>query len=200
MSKTLFSFGPGVIIARVIAGVVAVLVGTVALDPGGSLGLAVWLLGAFILAHTLCDFLLQSAKNDEAAGPKDSETGLREFAASFVATASVILGLLTVFDTQPFTPTIKVGIAALVTAILSGIVLVGLLLAAPPQSDTENAAWNLIRYVFNFSVWALALGLLCISTGLLYRKNTETKGAEGGPRISAGPQSHRLHRRHPRRW
>ena len=169
MLTQFFKCGTAVNVVRFLAGVAAVLIGTLALDPTGSLGLAVWLLGAFIIAHTVCDLLLQHLKADESSAPADSETGLREFAASFVATASVILGLLAVFDTEPFTQTIKVGIAALVTAILAGIVLVGLLLAAPAASATETAAWNLIRYVFNLSVWALALGLLCIASGLLYR-------------------------------
>jgi len=50
--------------------------------------------------------------------------------------------------------------------ILLGIVLVGLLLAAPKASHQD--AWNFIRYVFNLALWALALGLLCIVMPLLY--------------------------------
>lgn len=171
MLTNFFSNGTVLNTLRFVAGIVAVLVGTVVLNPDGSLGLAVWLLGAFVITHALCDRLLQHLKKNKSSAPRDSETGRREFAASFVVTAGVILGLLTVFDTRPFTQTIKVGVAALIVAILAGIVLVGLLLAAPTETDEtdETAAENLIAYVFNLSVWALALGLLCIGAGLLHR-------------------------------
>ena len=87
----------------------------------------------------------------------------------------MILGLLAVFgDKTPKTPlTIKVGVVALVSDILIGIVLVGLLLAAPADDDSATVndarAWNLIRYVFNLALWGFSLGLLCISMALIYR-------------------------------
>ena len=143
-----------------IAGLVIIATG----DPAVSLGVAVLLLGCFIGGHAWIDYTFQRIRQDYNP-PQDS--GLRDFASAFVSTSGVILGLLAVFGDHPFSLTIKVGIAALVSDIMVGIVLVGLLLAGAAPDDQR--AWNLIRYVFNVALWALSLGLLCIAMGLLYR-------------------------------
>lgn len=129
-------------------------------DP---LGLALVLVGAFIVAHLSTEEYFHRIRKEFEATP---DTGLRDFASAFVSTSGVILGLLAVFGDQEFSLTIKVGIGALVADILIGVVLIGLLLAGASNDDQE--AWNLIRLVFNVALWAFALGLLCIATALIY--------------------------------
>lgn len=136
------------------------------------LGVAVLVLGVFIVAHLVIEAGFMSVRSDYTP-PVDS--GMRDFASTFIATSGVILGLLALFGDKPgsLTPTIKVGIAALAADILTGLVLLGLLLsgADPGNGDREadQSAWNYIRVVFNLALWALTLGLLCIATALLYR-------------------------------
>jgi hypothetical protein len=137
-----------------------------------ALALALVALGAFILVHLFVEEGYHAIVDNY--GDSDGG-GLRDFASAFVATSGVILGLLAVFGDKTLkTPfTIKVGVVALVSDILVGTVLIGLLLAAPvdDQSATVNdiRAWNLIRYVFHVALWGLSLGLLCIAMALLYR-------------------------------
>jgi hypothetical protein len=127
------------------------------------LGVALLLVGAFILAHLGIEEHFHQLREDFEAKP---DAGLREFASAFVSTSGVILGLLAVFGDKEFSLTIKVGIGALVADILVGVVLIGLLLAG--ASDDDQPAWNLIRLVFNVALWAFALGLLCVATALIY--------------------------------
>ncbi len=152
---------------RVAAGVLGILVGILVLTashPNHSLGVAVLALGAFILGHVGLERLFRSVATELTEPP---EGGMRDFAASFIATSGVILGLLSVFGEKSLPETLKIGVVALVADILIGTVLVGLLLAGP--SDSDQPAWNLLRCVFNLALWSLALGLLCVATSLLYR-------------------------------
>lgn len=139
------------------------------------LGVATLVLGLFILVHWVVEDCFMRVRQ-----PYDSpaDTGLQDFASSFIATSAVILGLLALFGDDPLTTTMKVGIAALVADILVGLVLVGLVLAgAEPggrvvngtTTTADQTAWNIIRIVFNLALWALSLGLLCIAMALLYR-------------------------------
>ena len=145
--------------AAIFAGAV-IIAATRADEP---LGVALLLVGAFILAHLSIEEHFHEIRQDFEAKP---DTGLREFASAFVSTSGVILGLLAVFGDKEFSLTIKVGIGALVADILVGVVLIGLLLAGANENDQR--AWNLIRFVFNVALWAFALGLLCIATALIY--------------------------------
>lgn len=159
----------GILTFRLSGGVGALVLGLVLLlghYGEKPLALTVTALGAFIFCHAVVETIYHAVVRDYA----DSDVGgLRDFASAFVATSGVILGLLAVFgDKTPSAPfTIKVGVVALVSDILIGTVLVGLLLAAP--ADSDQRAWNLIRYVFHLALWALSLGLLCISMALVYR-------------------------------
>jgi hypothetical protein len=188
----------GIFRFRVVGGTLAVLGGLIvveACENDQSLGVAGLLLGVFILGHLTIEGALkrsrerfalrldadrkprpdtendlQSGGNVDLTGAENEPQptgGLREFASAFVSTSGVILGLLAVFGERSFSLTIKVAVGALVADILVGIVLVGLLLSAPDPEDQRS--WNLIRYVFNVALWALALGLLCIGAALLYR-------------------------------
>jgi hypothetical protein len=159
----------GILAFRIAGGAMALVLGLVLLLGGYGekpLGLALTALGGFIFCHTAVETAYHRIV---ATFASSDEGGLREFASAFVATSGVILGLLAVFgdSTQTSPLTIKVGVVALVSDILVGTVLVGLLLAAP--SDDDQRAWNLIRYVFHLALWGLSLGLLCISMALLYR-------------------------------
>jgi hypothetical protein len=160
----------GIITFRLLGGVTSLVFGLVLLIRGigeKPLAIALTALGAFILFHAIVEYSYHAIVGG-MYGTAD-EAGLREFASTFIATSGVILGLLAVFgDTMPKSPlTIKVGVGALVTDILIGTVLVGLLLA--PAAPGNQRALNLIRYVFNVALWGLSLGLLCISLALIYR-------------------------------
>jgi hypothetical protein len=153
---------------RILSGIASSVIGLILLegDHGEKpLALALFALGVFILAHAVIEYAFHRIK-EPYDPPEDS--GFRDFASAFIATSSVILGLLAVFGEQnpSFPLTIKVGVAALVSDILVGTVLVGLLLAGVKSSD--QPAWNFVRYVFNVAFWALSLGLLCIAMALLY--------------------------------
>jgi hypothetical protein len=167
----------GIFRFRILGGCVACLGGLVGLaahdDP--SLGVAGLVLAAFILAHLTIEHHYQQLRDQFAKTPQASAAsgghgqpvdGLREFASAFVSTSGVILGLLAVFGDGDLSLTIKVGIGALVIDILVGTVLVGLVISAPDSADQRS--WNFVRYVFNVALWALALGLLCIGTALIY--------------------------------
>jgi hypothetical protein len=171
-SKTTRTFGlskRGIVVFRIAGGIAGLTVGLVLLIGGyseKSLALALTALGSFILGHAVVEMTYHAVIQEYA----DSDVGgLRDFASAFVATSGVILGLLAVFGDKTLkTPfTIKVGVVALVSDILIGTVLVGLLLGAP--ADSDQRAWNLIRYVFHLALWALSLGLLCITMALVYR-------------------------------
>lgn len=143
-----------------------------------ALGIALLALAAFTLFHFVVEDRFLKARNP--AYVASEEGGMRELATTFVATAGVVLGLLTVFAERSgtITTTVKVGTAALAATILLGIVLLGLLLvgAEPGQAATETQAevptdqhgLNFIRIVFNMVLWAFSLGLLCIAAALLY--------------------------------
>lgn len=160
--RAFFSHATAIKIGRVAAGVAAVIVGV--LLSNSSLSVAVLVLGIFIIVHAMLDSAFQAVRNDFSP---EADSGMRDFAASFVATSGVILGLLSAFGDKPFSQTVRVGIIALVADILVGTVLVGLLLAGADEDD--QPAWNMLRCVFLIALWALALGLLCIAMGLLYR-------------------------------
>ncbi|HXF00120.1 MAG TPA: hypothetical protein VN458_07220 [Solirubrobacterales bacterium] len=160
----------GIYYFRLLVGAAAVLGGIVVLAASGdneSLGLAVLLWGVFILGHLGIETLYQRVRGqyDSVGQQLQPTSGLREFAIAFPSTSGVILGLVAVFGSEDFSLTTKVGIGALVADILVGLVLVGLVIAAPDSGDQRS--WNLIRYVFNLALWALALGLLCIGIALL---------------------------------
>jgi hypothetical protein len=149
--------------ALLAAGIIVAIVA----DADRPLGISLVVTGVFVLAHLATETAFHGRGIDYDL-TADAHAGMREFAAAFTSTSGVILGLLAVFGDSEggFSLTVKVGIGALAADILLGIVLVGLLLAAPKTSDQD--AWNFIRYVFNLALWALALGLLCIVTPLLY--------------------------------
>jgi ABC-type sugar transport system permease subunit len=159
----------GILGFRIVGGLTSLVIGAVLLGIGYSetaLSVALLALGGFVLFHLVTEAWFLSVRENKDYAPAD-DSGLREFAAAFVSTSGVILGLLAVFGDKPFSLTLKVGIVALVTDILVGTVLVGLLLAG--AASTDQKAWNLIRYVFNLALWALSLGLLCIALALVYR-------------------------------
>jgi hypothetical protein len=130
----------GILIFRIIGGLASTLVGAVFLATGHTekpLGIALLAVGGFILFHLAIESWFQSIRQDYE--PAD-DGGLRDFAAAFVSTSGVILGLLAVFGDTPFSLTLKVGIVALVTDILVGTVLVGLLLAGAAATDQRQTA------------------------------------------------------------
>ena len=144
-----------------------------------SLGIAGLVLAVFIFGHLTVEYRYQEVRKAfrpvREGQPQTLVTGndglqpvegLREFASAFVSTSGVILGLLAVFGEDHLSVTVKVGIGALITDILVGAMLVGLVISAPDSADQRS--WNFIRYVFNVALWALALGLLCIGTALIY--------------------------------
>jgi hypothetical protein len=166
---------------RIVVGLATVICGFVFLECGLTekpLGVAVLVLGGFILFHWGVEALFMHVRSDYNP-PVDS--GMRDFASSFIATSGVILGLLALFGDKgvKLTSTLKVGVVALAADILLGLVLVGLLLAGADPGGTPTAggettqpdqkALNFIRIVFNVALWALSLGLLSIAMALIYR-------------------------------
>lgn len=168
-------------IFRILVGIASTICGLVFLADGLTetpLGVAVLVLGLFILCHYAVEARFMHVR--QAYNPP-ADSGLRDFASTFIATSGVILGLLKVFGDKQgsLTPTLTVGVVALAADILVGFVLLGLLLAGADPGATvkpggqttsiDQKAWNIIRIVFNMALWALSLGLLCIAMALIYR-------------------------------
>jgi hypothetical protein len=156
----------GVRCLRMVAAIIPSVAGVVLLiaqvDPV-ALAVSLIVFGVFVFGHRWLDYKFQALRS--MAAPASDQTGLRDFAATLVGTSGVILGLLAVFGKQPFDLTIRFGIAALVAGILIAIVLVGLLLAGADPADLPPN--NLIVVVFNFALWGLSFGLVCIAIALI---------------------------------
>jgi hypothetical protein len=157
---------------RAAAGIAAILVSFTPIvsskgSPDPALHWTVLLLGIFILVHFLVGWIVVllpvRAGHDEAV-----PNPFNAVATVLVTTPGVVLGLLAAFGTAgTLTTVVKVAAIALGTALLLGIVLSGLVSMAdignPPRS-------TVIRLMFNLTLWALALGVLGISLGVVYRK------------------------------
>jgi hypothetical protein len=164
-------------------------------DP--ALSWTVRLLGLFILGHLLVELLAialahwhdpsstQQASQSQAAmpvaavlnralsegwGPPPDATPPNPFSAMsniLTTTPGVVLGLLAVFGgTDILTATLKIASVSLTAALLLAIVLSGLVAMV---GATEPPLSRLVRVLFNVTLWALALGLLGIAMGLVYR-------------------------------
>lgn len=128
---------------------------------------AVELLGIFILGHLCLELLMIKLPKGTEADPANIPDPFASVGNALMTTPAVVLGLLAAFSTaDTLTPAIKVGAGALVAALLLAIVNSGLAsmaeIANPPRS-------TVIRLMFNLTLWALTLGLLGITMGLIYR-------------------------------
>lgn len=130
---------------------------------------AVVLVGAYILGHLALELLIQwlpeGSSTDPHAVDPDSFSSV---ATVLVTTPAVVLGLLAAFGkADNLNTAVKVGAGGLVAALLLAIVMNGVTsmtgIDNPPRSVV-------VRLFFNFTLWALALGLLGITLGLIYRK------------------------------
>jgi hypothetical protein len=164
-------------------------------DP--ALSWTVRLLGLFILGHILIELLATALShwNDGSSvgqstqappltdvptilsqalsggwGPSSDDAPPNPFSAManvLTTTPGVVLGLLAVFGSaELLTDTLKVASVSLAAALLLAIVLSGLVAMV---GATEPPLSRLIRVLFNITLWALALGLLGIAIGLVYR-------------------------------
>jgi ABC-type phosphate/phosphonate transport system permease subunit len=164
-------------------------------DP--ALSWTVRLLGLFILGHVLVELLAialshwhdststQQASQAQATmpvdavlnralsegwGPSQNANPPHPFSAMsniLTTTPGVVLGLLAVFgSTDILTDTLKVASVSLAAALLLAIVLSGFVAMV---GATEQPLSTLVRMLFNVTLWALALGLLGIAMGLVYR-------------------------------
>jgi hypothetical protein len=167
---------------RLIAGAAAVLVSFTSLIPRAhaehqadpALHLAVFLLGVFILAHLALEVLVsrlpehRDLEEDPHDPSKVRESNPFRDVANILATApGVVLGLLAAFGTpKELTVVVKVGAFSLAAALLLGVVLNGL---ASMQGVTNPPRSTVVRLIFNLTLWALALGVLAIALGIVYR-------------------------------
>ena len=127
---------------------------------------AILLLGIFILVHLAIETLVIILPQ-RPGDPENVPNPFADTANVLVTTPAVVLGLLAVFGTSgTLTNAVKVGAASLATALLLAIVVSGLAsmtgIQKPPRS-------TVIRLLFNVTLWALVLGVLGITTGLIYR-------------------------------
>jgi hypothetical protein len=158
---------------RLLAGTGAIVVSQTAIvtskeSPDPALRWAVFLLGVFVLFHVLIGEIV--VRLPARAGGDEDEQVPNPFdivAPVLVTTPGVVLGLLAVFEKVGAMPTVvKVAAVSLATALLLGIVLNGLVsmhnIDDPPRS-------TVIRLMFNLAFWALALGVLGVAMGIVYR-------------------------------
>lgn len=135
-------------------------------QPDPALHWAVVLLGVFILFHLAIETIM--VKLPIWTGHDEKVTDpFNPVANVLVTTPGVVLGLLAVFGSSgTLTTVVKVAAIALATALLLGIILSGLVsmqdIGNPPRS-------TVIRLMFNLTLWALALGVIGIAMGVVYR-------------------------------
>ena len=154
---------------RVIAGIGAIYVSYIGLVDRHihkALHWAVFLLGVFILAHIILEKIVIKLPKTQGK-PELVPNPFNSTANVLVTTPAFVLGLLAVFSKDnSLTTVIKVGAVALAAALLLAIVLNGLV----SMSDVENPPRStVIRLLFNLTLWALALGLLSVAMGVVYR-------------------------------
>jgi hypothetical protein len=156
---------------RLGAGIAAIIVSFTPLvsskeAPDPALHRAVLFLGVFILGHLALEWGFLRIPVGSGPGEPVPDP-FSNVATVLVTTPGVVLGLLAAFGTSgTLTSVVKVGAVALATALLLAIVLNGLIsmqdIKNPPRS-------TVIRLMFNLTLWALALGVLSIALGIVYR-------------------------------
>jgi hypothetical protein len=163
--------GWALVVVRIVAGVSAIWVsGTAIVSSSGSpdpaLRWTVFLVGIFILFHLLVEVVVVALP----VGSGEDETVPSPFNAVanvLVTTPGVVLGLLAAFGTTgTLTIVVKVAAFALATALLLAIVLNGLV---SMQGISKPLRSTVIRFIFNLTLWALALGIIGIAMGIAYR-------------------------------
>lgn len=128
---------------------------------------AVLLLGVFILAHLALEWIIIRLPKGSAQKDVPTPNPFAATANALVTTPAVVLGLLAAFGTSgTLTTVVKVGAGALVAALLLSIIVGGLTSMSDVDQPPRSTA---IRLCFNLTLWALALGLLGITMGLIYR-------------------------------
>lgn len=156
---------------RVAAGVAAIVISrtpivTSAQSPDPALQWSVLLLGIFILFQSLIGGIV-TLLPVRGGHDKQVPDPFNVVADNLVTAPGVVLGLLAVFGTGgALTRVVKVAAVALAMALLLGIVLNGL----ASMKDVRNPPRStVVRLMFNLTLWALALGILSIAMGVVYR-------------------------------
>jgi hypothetical protein len=150
---------------RVAAGTAAIFISyTIGSDQ--ALHETVLLLGIFIVGHMAIDWLmiqLPSYSDDD----NEKRDPYKLTARTLATTPAVILGLLAALaSTGKLTVVVKVAAVSLAASLLFGIVLSGLVSMQGIDSESRSVT---IKFMFNITLWALALGLIGIAMGIVYR-------------------------------
>jgi hypothetical protein len=159
------------LVVRVVAGVSAIWVSGTTLasssvSPDPALRWTVLLLGIFILFHLLVEVLVV-ALPVRAGQSENVPSPFNTVANVLVTTPGVVLGLLAAFGNKgTLTTVVKVAAFALAAALLLAIVLNGLV---SMQDIGKPLRSTVIRFIFNLTLWALALGIIGIAMGITYR-------------------------------
>jgi hypothetical protein len=140
-------------------------------SPGQhELALAVLLLGILIFVQFLLDMIWGALRSDTSDSQlvitgKMYTEGFRQAAATLIGVPGVVLGLLAVFGNPPFPLALKVGASSLVFSLTLSIIL---LLTSSLDVPTTKGPLAFLGYLINAIFWSLALGLLCITTVLIF--------------------------------
>jgi hypothetical protein len=159
------------IVVRIVAGISAIWVsGTTLVNSSGgpdpALRWTILLLGIFILFHLLVEVFVvalpvRSGQDENVPSPFNTVANV------LVTTPGVVLGLLAAFGTTgTLTIVVKVAAFALAMALLLAIVLNGLVSMKDVSKPLRS---TVIRFIFNLTVWALALGIIRLAMGIAYR-------------------------------
>lgn len=153
-------------LTRLLAAVVGLVVGSVALSTGFTeeeLGLALVVVGALGIAHLLIDLVWAALWRGQAGGA-DTLAKLADAAQVYIGTPGVVIGLILGFAKPPFSTTLKAAAVSLAVTLVSGIILHGLAIAMPPTSDRARV---LVGYLFSLLFWSLSFGIFCAAFSLL---------------------------------
>ena len=173
-------------VVRGLVGIVMLVVGftgwTPGLGPDQAISLSFKVLGGFVLVH-LCISVVWDMITPANLNLVLDPGSLVQLAGALLTAPTVVVGLLAAFQ-HPLPPAVKVGAVSLAIGVLVGFILFGLVVAeverprggatgaaAAGASGTPETGWerrNYFRsYFFNVTLWLVALGLLCITFGLV---------------------------------
>jgi hypothetical protein len=124
-------------------------------------------LAIVMLVHLAIDLVWEQLLKSGGMGRSpDIAAAWGPFVGLIVTTAGVVLGLLQAFGTGHLSDPLKVATMSLVATVMLGMFLFGLVVSAAPKGAP---AVVFRAFIFNVTLWALALGLLSISWALVYR-------------------------------
>jgi hypothetical protein len=130
-----------------------------------ALSTALFLCGFVVLAHVGISHFLTLSTSSQAT-PDERNEVVRHLVEIIIAAAGTVLGLMTVFGEAPIGLTLKVAVAALSSALFTGVVVFGL--HGPHMTTTSTRADVARSVLVNIVFFSLILGVSCMLMALIF--------------------------------